>query len=109
MKWLSVALALAAPSEAYLRFGCGTVSIQRIDPIVEPGKVPSSHVHQIVGGNAFNATMDPLSNVAERATCTTCQFTEDLSNYWTGQFYVFLFDVGLGEQVMGLLLRVLLP
>lgn len=88
MKWLSLALAFASSSEAYLRFGCGTVSIQRIDPIVEPGKVPSSHVHQIVGGNAFNATMDPArGDIAEKATCTTCQFTEDLSNYWTAVLY----------------------
>lgn len=57
MKWFSLSLALAGSSQAALRFGCGTVSIQRLDPLVEPGKTPSAHVHQIVGGNAFNATM----------------------------------------------------
>jgi hypothetical protein len=35
MKWLSLALALAVPSEAYIRFGCGTLSVQRLDPVVE--------------------------------------------------------------------------
>jgi hypothetical protein len=53
-----------------LRFGCAEVSVQRIDPyvnpsskeimeqltnliiysLVNPGQVPSSHMHQIVGG-----------------------------------------------------------
>ncbi|KAK3315584.1 hypothetical protein B0H66DRAFT_628768, partial [Apodospora peruviana] len=87
MKWLSIALALVAPSDAYLRFGCGTLSVQRLDPVVEPGRIPSAHVHQIVGGNAFNATMDPSSDPSERATCTTCSFSEDLSNYWTAVMY----------------------
>lgn len=30
--------------EAAIRFGCSSVSIQRLDPLVEPGRVPSSHV-----------------------------------------------------------------
>lgn len=89
MKWgsFAFAFALAAPSEAYLRFGCATLSIQRLDPLVEPGKVPSAHIHQIVGGNAFNATMDPTIDISQKATCTTCTFTEDTSNYWTAVMY----------------------
>lgn len=67
--------ALAGPAQAALRFGCSTSSIQRLDPLVEPGKLPSAHVHQIVGGNAFNATMDV--DPATVATCTTCTFSED--------------------------------
>ena len=66
---------LVAPAQAALRFGCATSSIQRLDPLVEPGKLPSAHVHQIVGGNAFNATMD--KDPATLATCTTCTFSED--------------------------------
>ncbi|KAI1338232.1 hypothetical protein F5Y15DRAFT_417282 [Xylariaceae sp. FL0016] len=81
------AVALAVPSEAYLRFGCATLSVQRLDPLVEPGAVPSAHLHQIIGGNGFNATMDPNTDVAERATCTTCTFSEDFSNYWTAVMY----------------------
>jgi hypothetical protein len=65
---LTAALALVAPSQAALRFGCSTLTIQRLDPVVEPGKLPSAHLHQIVGGNAFNATMD--GDVGERGTCT---------------------------------------
>jgi hypothetical protein len=85
MKWFSLALALAAPSQAYLRFGCATLSVQRLDPVVEPGRAPSSHLHQIVGGNAFNATMS--GDIGTKATCTTCSFSEDFSNYWTAVMY----------------------
>jgi len=85
MKWLSLTLALAGPSEAALRFGCSTVSIQRLDPLVEPGKLPSAHLHQIVGGNGFNATME--GDIAEKASCTTCTFSENFSNYWTAVMF----------------------
>lgn len=86
MKW-SLALAAAAPAHAFLRFGCSQLVVQRLDPVVQPGAVPSSHLHQIIGGNAFNATMAPGQDPADRATCTTCIFTEDLSNYWTAVMY----------------------
>lgn len=69
-----------------LRFGCSQLTIDRIDPLVNPGQLPSPHLHQIVGGNAFNVSM-PLTDIAELATCTTCSFTEDLSNYWTANVY----------------------
>src|SRR4051812_8467676 len=38
-----------------LRFGCHQLSIDRIDPLVNPGSIPSPHQHQIVGGDAFDA------------------------------------------------------
>lgn len=63
-----------------LRFGCTQVVIDRLDPLVNPGQIPSPHVHQIVGGNAFNASMT-TSDVSNAATCTTCEFSEDFSNY----------------------------
>ena len=40
-----------------LRFACSQLIIERTDPIVQPGVVPSAHTHQIVGGNSFNATV----------------------------------------------------
>lgn len=86
--FLAQTLLLVTPSQAYLRFGCATLSVQRLDPLVEPGAVPSAHLHQIIGGNGFNATMDPKTDVAERATCTTCTFSEDFSNYWTAVLYL---------------------
>ena len=85
MKTISTAFALIATAQAGLRFPCSTLTIQRLDPAVQPGSNPSAHVHHIVGGNAFNATME--GDVAERATCTTCQMAEDFSNYWTATLY----------------------
>ena len=85
MKWLTLTPALAGLSQAALRFGCSTLTVQRLAPLVEPGKLPSAHLHQIVGGNAFNATME--GDIGEQATCTTCVFSEDFSNYWTAALY----------------------
>ena len=84
MKW-SALLVQAGLSQAAIRFGCSTVSIQRLDPLVEPGRTPSAHVHQIVGGNAFAPTMK--GDIGEQGTCTTCAFSEDFSNYWTAVMY----------------------
>lgn len=87
MKWFSLALALAfsGTSQAALRFGCSSLTIQRLDPLVEPGHLPSAHVHQIVGGNVFNASMS--GNIGDQGTCTTCTFSEDFSNYWTALMF----------------------
>jgi hypothetical protein len=85
MKSLATALALVASVNAGLRFPCSELTVQRLDPVVEPGNAPSAHVHHIVGGNAFNASMS--GDVGARATCTTCQMAEDFSNYWTAQLY----------------------
>lgn len=43
-------------------------------------------MHQIIGGNAFNASM-PSADISELATCTTCGPSDDLSNYWTANIY----------------------
>lgn len=85
MKSFFSALALIAPVHAGLRFGCSSLTIQRLDPVVEPDMIPSAHVHHIVGGNAFNATM--TGDVGARGTCTTCEMSEDFSNYWTAVLY----------------------
>jgi len=85
MKLLSAALALIAPVQAGLRFPCSELTVQRLDPVVQPGMNPSAHVHHIVGGNAFNVTM--TGDVGARGTCTTCQMAEDFSNYWTAHLY----------------------
>ncbi|KAF2015251.1 hypothetical protein BU24DRAFT_450004 [Aaosphaeria arxii CBS 175.79] len=85
MKSISTALALIASVEAGLRFPCSTLTFQRLDPVVEPGNTPSAHVHHIVGGNAFNASMS--GDVGNQASCTTCQMSEDFSNYWTAVLY----------------------
>ncbi|KAF1978967.1 hypothetical protein BU23DRAFT_577165 [Bimuria novae-zelandiae CBS 107.79] len=64
-------LAFIAPASAMLRFSCSTLVTDRIDP----------------GGNALNTTMDPDNELPDIATCTSCQFTEDFSNYWTAVMF----------------------
>jgi len=41
---------LATPASALLRFGCARLTVQRLDPLVNPGQNPSPHLHQIIGG-----------------------------------------------------------
>lgn len=90
MHWNSVAAvaALMAPgATALLRFSCSSLVIDRLDPLVNPSQMPSPHLHQIVGGNGFNVTMDPTKDISDVATCTTCTFAEDFSNYWTAVLF----------------------
>jgi hypothetical protein len=98
MFWSSLiafaALAKAMPAEivqrqggsTMLRFGCSQIAIDRIDPLVNPGVAPSPHMHQIVGGNAFNTSI-PSTDVSSLTTCTSCSFADDFSNYWTANMY----------------------
>ncbi|KAF5341623.1 hypothetical protein D9611_002161 [Ephemerocybe angulata] len=89
MQWKSLlASVLVAPlAHALIRFPCSQLVTERSDPLVTPGIV-SPHLHQVVGGNAFNFTMDPSNlDPAKAATCTTCRFAEDKSNYWTAVMY----------------------
>jgi len=63
---------------------CAPLTTQRSDPIVQPG-IPSSHVHSVIGGNAFQRTMGPMD--ANKATQTTCDKAIDHSNYWVPSLY----------------------
>ncbi|KAF2201067.1 hypothetical protein GQ43DRAFT_395043 [Delitschia confertaspora ATCC 74209] len=106
MHWKSIALAVALSAQdthagpahslmarqfaqsAMMRFGCSQLTIDRIDPLVQPGQTPSTHLHQIVGGNSFNASMTPVAfDPADKSTCTSCTYSEDFSNYWTANLY----------------------
>lgn len=67
-----------------LRFQCNQLVVERLDPLVTPGLVPSPHLHQIVGGDSFNASLDAATHdLPGLSACTSCTFAEDLSNYWT--------------------------
>ncbi|KAF6743955.1 WSC domain-containing protein [Ephemerocybe angulata] len=83
---LALTALAALPAQALIRFPCGQLVTERFDPLVTPGQV-SPHVHQIVGGNAFNLTMPVDLDFEKVATCTTCKFIEDKSNYWTAVLY----------------------
>jgi len=93
MQWKALTLALLAEhcssqQFAMMRFQCSQLVIDRIDPLVNPGSTPAPHLHQIVGGNSFNATMDPATHdLPTASTCTSCTFSEDFSNYWTAVLY----------------------
>lgn len=85
---LTTVLAVSLPlAQGLLRFSCSSLVIDRLDPLVNPGMAPSPHLHQIVGGNGFNITMDPTKDISSIASCTTCTFAEDFSNYWTAVLY----------------------
>jgi hypothetical protein len=85
------ALALLAQdvsAQSMMRFSCSRLTIERLDPLVSPGQIPSPHTHQVVGGNSFNATMTPVTyDPVQESTCTSCTFSEDFSNYWTANLY----------------------
>lgn len=94
MLWQTLALSvlvqhgLSQGGSPMMRFSCSQLVTDRIDPLVNPGSIPSSHLHQIVGGNSFNASMDPSNHDPPRdSTCTSCTFSEDFSNYWTAVLY----------------------
>jgi hypothetical protein len=94
MQWNLLALALLVEHGSgqgampMMRFQCSQLVVDRLDPLVNPGLVPSPHLHQIVGGNSFNASMDPATHdLPSASTCTSCTFSEDFSNYWTAVLY----------------------
>ncbi|KAK3316540.1 hypothetical protein B0H66DRAFT_499974 [Apodospora peruviana] len=70
-----------------LKMSCSQLVVDRIDPIQSPGVIGSNHLHQIVGGNSFNATMSPQDDPSRVSTCTTCTLLNDFSNYWTATMF----------------------
>ena len=91
MQWaILAASALFAQNVAaqnMLRFACSQLVVERTDPLVNPGQKYTPHLHQIVGGNSFNVTMDPNNDPAKLSTCTSCSFVQDKSNYWTAVMF----------------------
>ncbi|KAI0878151.1 hypothetical protein GGS24DRAFT_509172 [Hypoxylon argillaceum] len=83
-RYAAAGLVLLVPDVlALLRFSCSQLVVERLDPLVNPGVTGSPHLHQIIGGNAFKPSMDPATvDIPSQATCTTCTFAEDFSNYW---------------------------
>ena len=92
MQWaFFAAIALLAQNttaQNMLRFACSQLTVDRVDPLVNPGQTYTPHLHQIVGGNSFNVTMDPTTHdLPGQSTCTSCGFQEDFSNYWTAVMF----------------------
>jgi len=74
----------STPGQGTFTTNCSPLTLQRADPIVNPG-LPGGHVHSIVGGNAFQRKMGPKD--ALLANSTTCNKALDHSNYWVPQLY----------------------
>lgn len=92
MLWSALLFAAAVDAQIaaglnHLRFGCSQITVERLDPLVNPGMVGTPHMHQVVGGNAFNASMPTNTDISGVASCTTCGPADDLSNYWTANVY----------------------
>ncbi|KPI43277.1 uncharacterized protein AB675_6926 [Cyphellophora attinorum] len=82
---LPLALLLAAPTHAFWRLPCpAPLTIERLDPIVSPGKV-SAHAHTILGGNGLASNM--TYNTTQASTCSSCTVIGDNSNYWVPALY----------------------
>jgi hypothetical protein len=88
-------LVSCTPGQRVMTLNCVPLTIQRSDPIVNPG-VPGGHVHAIIGGNAFQRTMEGTD--ATKADQTTCNKLMDKSNYWVPQLYHIRAD-GMFEMV----------
>lgn len=82
----AVALVASSPVYAWWRVACTTpVVTERIDPIISPNVIGSNHVHTVHGGQNFyaNQTGDTLT----ASKCTSCEVTNDNSNYWFPKLY----------------------
>jgi hypothetical protein len=85
---LTSGLALIASSQGSLRFGYSSLRIQRINPVV---KLAMSHP-QISNKSLVENVFAPVRNcstidIGKMGSCTTCVFSEDVSNYWTAVLY----------------------
>ncbi|KAF7312009.1 DUF1996 domain-containing protein [Mycena indigotica] len=70
---------------SYFLFGMtNVITTERIDPIVNPGKV-SGHVHDILGGSNFRVSTN--TSFLRQSECTTSPIKEDKSNYWVPTLY----------------------
>tara|TARA_R110002003_G_scaffold645_4_gene20936 strand:+ start:2054 stop:2356 length:303 start_codon:yes stop_codon:yes gene_type:complete len=91
MQWATLLAAAAfaqnAAAQNMLRFACSQLVVERTDPLVNPGMKYTPHLHQIVGGDSFNVTMDPSQDPAQLSKCTSCSFVQDKSNYWTAVMF----------------------
>ncbi|KAG6915002.1 hypothetical protein DXG01_013955 [Tephrocybe rancida] len=55
------------------------ITTERLDPIINPGKV-SGHVHSVLGGSNFR--MNTNTAALRQSECTSIPIPEDKSSYW---------------------------
>jgi hypothetical protein len=78
LQLLALSGAASAQVAHMMRFACSQLTVERLDPLVNPGLVGTPHTHQIVGGNSFKPEMTPVEyDLVTKSTCTSCTFSED--------------------------------
>jgi len=84
---LLVVLISTKAANAWFRVACTDPLVtERVDPIISPNiTVPSNHVHTVHGAKNFASTAD--YNSLRASSCTSCEVSQDLSNYWFPKLY----------------------
>jgi len=82
---VSLLAPLANAAGGTFTVNCHSLTIQRSDPILQPGTA-GSHLHAVIGGNAFRRSMPGMFD-ARAANATTCDKAKDHSNYWVPYMY----------------------
>jgi len=81
----TILAAAASTANAYWLMGIKDfLTIERLDPIVNPGAV-SGHVHGILGGSNFG--MNVTTAKLRESECTSIPIPQDKSNYWFPLLY----------------------
>ncbi|KAG8872095.1 hypothetical protein FRB97_008023 [Tulasnella sp. 331] len=82
---LVVAATTFGAANAFFKVACTLPIVQEfVDPILSPG-VASQHLHSVHGGNNFS--MNQTYTTLRESSCTSCEVTNDLSNYWVPTLY----------------------
>ena len=79
-----LAASVYAQQDYYFTFGSAALVHERLDPLVNPGTL-AGHVHSVIGGNAFSASM--TYETTQSSTCTSVDIIPDKSNYWVPSVY----------------------
>ncbi|KAG7089963.1 hypothetical protein E1B28_011588 [Marasmius oreades] len=82
--WSFLSLAALGTVEAYFLMGANDITTERIDPIVNKGRI-ASHVHTVFGGSNFR--MSTNTTFLRESECTSVPIVEDKSNYWVPTMY----------------------
>jgi len=81
---LLLSLSALSTARAYWLMGMDKITVERLDPIVNPGEV-SGHVHAVFGGSNFGMTSS--TDKLRQSVCTSTPIVEDSSNYWVPNLY----------------------
>ncbi|KAF6749726.1 hypothetical protein DFP72DRAFT_535796 [Ephemerocybe angulata] len=95
--WVLLSTAMDLAMGYWLMGANNVLTTQRIDPVVNPGKV-GPHVHDVLGGSNFGFTLSTAS--LRLSQCSSIPIAEDNSNYWYPKLY-FWWANGSFTSVVG--------